>query len=137
MDKADISAQVEVQRLQIQILIETVNEKEKEIEKEKQLIAESKEEANTRVIGTEPSLEEAVTGVGEYKVCFSFLFSFLYHDHLNIFFSGYGRNVFASCKSKSGVVPSFAWRKGSPSTSLFSFPFLSFPSLSLFLWYLY
>ena len=73
MDKADISAQVEVQRLQIQILIETVQEKEKEIEKEKQLIEECKLDANSRVaIETDPDLQDAISRADEFKVNFSF-----------------------------------------------------------------
>ena len=117
--KADISAQVEVQRTQIQILIETVTDTEKEIEKEKELIEEGKREAVSRVASTDPSLLGAISQCGVYQVCmgnkfffflssnpisFSLFFPLLssnpYDSHL-FCSKGPGRNAYPSCEPKT------------------------------------
>ena len=73
-DLVDARAQLEVMKLQVHILKETLKEKEKEIEKEKKLGSEWKREAFKKVREQNHATGEKILQSQEYKVRFLFYF---------------------------------------------------------------
>lgn len=67
-DISDVSAQLEVQKLQIKILKEAMQEKEKEIEAEKKLAAEWKKRAFEKAQETNEQNVKFIKSSPEYKV---------------------------------------------------------------------
>lgn len=67
-DIVDVNAQMEVQQLQIKILKEALQEKEKEIDEERRLAAEWKKRAFERVKNVNEITTKAIVGSPEYMV---------------------------------------------------------------------
>jgi hypothetical protein len=67
-DIIDVSAQMEVQQLQIKILKEALQEKEREIEEERKVCLEWKKRAFERVSSANEAMVKMIKDSSEYQV---------------------------------------------------------------------